>query len=133
MYLQLRDLDLALAQLATNAREFYATINRIAREERLDDHVFLLYKDQLIAYLQSFHDDLVRNRSLIAASCRPWTPSTGRRCCALAAEGDDSVGLFGPGADWAQRWDGMLDWFVPGRAAAVRGRRARWRHHRRDP
>ena len=30
---------LALAQLATNAREFYATINRIAREERLDDHV----------------------------------------------------------------------------------------------
>jgi uncharacterized protein (TIGR02677 family) len=53
-YLRLRDLDLALAQLATNAREFYATTNRIAREERLDDHVVLLYKDQLIAYLKSF-------------------------------------------------------------------------------
>lgn len=66
VYLHLRDLDLALGQLAANARELYATINRIAREERLDDHVFLLYKDQLIAYLQSFHDDLVRNRTLIA-------------------------------------------------------------------
>ncbi|MEO8696749.1 MAG: DUF2397 family protein [Acidimicrobiales bacterium] len=58
--LQLRELDLALAQLATNARELYATVSRVAREERLEDHVFLLYKDQLIAYLQSFHDDLVR-------------------------------------------------------------------------
>lgn len=116
VYLHLRDLDLALGQLAANAREFYATINRIAREERLEDHVFLLYKDQLIAYLQSFHDDLVRNRALIAGQLSTMDTEHRSSLLALAAEGDDSVGLFGPGSDWEQRWDGMLDWFVPGRA-----------------
>lgn len=115
VYLRLRDLDLALAQLATNAREFYATINRIAREERLDDHVFLLYKDQLIAYLQTFHDDLVRNRSLIAAGLAEIDRDHRTMLLALAVEGDDSRGPFAAGADWGQRWDGMLDWFVPGR------------------
>ena len=115
VYLRLRDLDLALAQLATNAREFYATVNRIAREERLDDHVFLLYKDQLIAYLQSFHDDLVRNRSLIAAALGEIDQQHRAALLALAVEGDDSRGPFAGGADWEQRWDGMLDWFVPGR------------------
>lgn len=116
VYLQLRDLDLALAQLATNAREFYGTINRIAREERLDDHVFLVYKDQLIAYLQSFHEDLVRNRAVIAEQLTRLDHDRRDDLLELAASGDDSTGLFGVGADWAQRWDGMLDWFVPGRS-----------------
>lgn len=116
VYLHLRGLDLALGQLATNAREFYATINRIAREERLDDHVFLLYKDQLIAYLQSFHDDLVRNRSLIAAELARLDREHRAVVLQLANDGDDSRGPFAAGADWEQRWDGMLDWFVPGRS-----------------
>lgn len=109
VYLRLRDLDLALAQLATNAREFYATINRIAREERLDDHVFLLYKDQLIAYLQSFHDDLVRYRALIAADFAALDRDHRAVLLRLANEGDDSRGPFAGGADWEQRWNGMLD------------------------
>lgn len=118
VYLQLRDLDSALTQLATNAREFYATVNRIAREERLDDHVFLLYKDQLLAYLQSFHDDLVRNRALIVDQLSRLDRDHRAPLLDLARAGDDSVGLFGATADWEQRWDGMLDWFV-----ADRGRR----------
>jgi uncharacterized protein (TIGR02677 family) len=112
VYLQLRELDLALAQLATNAREFYATINRIAREERLDDHVFLLYKDQLIAYLQSFHDDLLRNRVLIAERLVQVDREHRSELLSLAAVGDDSTGLFGDEGDWPRRWDGMLAWFV---------------------
>lgn len=116
VYLHLRTLDLALAQLASNAREFYATINRIAREERLDDHVFLVYKDQLISYLQSFHDDLVRNRALIADQFDALDTAHRASVLRLAEEGDDSTGLFSGGADWEQRWDGMLDWFVGGRS-----------------
>ncbi len=112
VYLQLRDLDLALAQLATNAREFYATINRIAREERLDDHVFLLYKDQLISYLQSFHDDLLRNRTLITERLVDIDRLHRTELLDLAAQGDDSGGLFGGDGDWPRRWDGMLAWFV---------------------
>ncbi len=117
VYLALRDLDLALSELASNAREFYATINRIAREERLEDHVFLVYKDQLIAYLQSFHDDLVRNRSLISKQLVTLETEHRDRLLQLAQEGDDSIGLFGDEANWGSRWDGMLDWFVPGRSA----------------
>jgi uncharacterized protein (TIGR02677 family) len=116
VYLHVRTLDLALAQLATNAREFYATINRIAREERLEDHVFLVYKDQLIAYLQSFHDDLIRNRSLIAQQLGDLDRDRRGELLQLAEQGDDSAGPFARGVDWEQRWDGMLDWFVPGRA-----------------
>ena len=117
VYLRLRDLDLAIGELASNAREFYATINRIAREDRLEDHVFLLYKDQLIAYLQDFHDDLVRNRSVIARRLVELDDDLRDEIIGLADEGDDSGGLFGAGAGWAQRWHGMLDWFVAGRGA----------------
>lgn len=117
VYLRLRDLDLAIGELASNAREFYATINRIAREDRLEDHVFLLYKDQLIAYLQDFHDDLVRNRSVIARRLVELDEGLRDEIVGLADEGDDSAGLFGAGAGWAPRWHGMLDWFVAGRVA----------------
>jgi uncharacterized protein (TIGR02677 family) len=117
VYLRVRDLDLAIGQLAANAREFYATINRIAREDRLDDHVFLLYKDQLIAYLQDFHDDLVRNRSVISRRLVELDDGLRDELVRLADEGDDSAGLFGNGVGWAPRWDGMLDWFVAGRVA----------------
>ena len=98
VYLRLRDLDLAIADLAANARDFYATINRIAREDRLDDHVFLLYKDQLIAYLQDFHDDLVRNRSLISRRLVELDDQHRDVLLALAGEGDDSTGSVRVGA-----------------------------------
>jgi uncharacterized protein (TIGR02677 family) len=115
VYLRLRDLDLAIGELAANAREFYATINRVAREDRLDDHVFLAYKDQLIAYLQDFHDDLVRNRSVISRQLLQLDRDVRDDLIRLADEGDDSGGMFGTGTSWASRWDGMLDWFVAGR------------------
>ncbi len=116
VYLQLRDLDLAITELAANAREFYATINRIAREERLDDHVFVLYKDQMIVYLQSFHDDLVRHRTIVSEQLLRIDGGHRDEMLVLAETGDDSVGLFHDRADWAGRWDGMLDWFVAGRS-----------------
>lgn len=115
VYLQLQTLDHAIGDLASNAREFYATINRIAREERLDDHVFLVYKDQLIGYLQSFHDDLVRHRTIISNQLVEIDRQHRAEMLVLAEAGDDSVGLFGDRADWSGRWDGMLDWFVAGR------------------
>lgn len=115
VYLQLQTLDAAISGLAGNAREFYATINRIAREDRLDDHVFLVYKDQLVGYLQSFHDDLVRHRVIIADALSDLDATRRSTLLELAAAGDDSVGVFGATADWAARWDAMLDWFVDGR------------------
>lgn len=115
VYLQLRDLDLAITELARNAREFYATISRIAREERLADHVFLMYKDQLIAYLHDFHDDLVRNRSIVSRLILGIDTASRTQLLELAAAGDDSTGLFNDSTGWERRWDGMLDWFVAGR------------------
>lgn len=115
VYLQLQALDAAISGLAGNAREFYATINRIAREDRLDDHVFLVYKDQLVGYLQSFHDDLVRHRVIIADALRDLDATHRGTLLELATSGDDSVGVFGATADWTARWDAMVDWFVDGR------------------
>lgn len=133
VYLHLRTLDLALAQLASNAREFYATINRIAREERLDDHVFLVYKDQLISYLQK-PPPIPAAQS--GADRRPVRrSSTAHRASVLrlAEEGDDSTGLFSGGADWEQRWDGMLDWFVGGRSGRTEVDAAQRSNDSRDP
>jgi len=111
-YLELRTLSSAVDDLAHNARDFHATINRIAREDRLEQHVFLLYKEELIAYLQSFHDDLVRNRVTIVRQLATLDADYRTRLLQLAAEGDDSIGMFGDAADWQPRWDGMRAWFI---------------------
>jgi uncharacterized protein (TIGR02677 family) len=113
VYLRLRDLDLAITDLANSARDFYATVNRMAREDRLDDHVFLAYKDHLIAYLQEFHEDLARHRLVIGDRMDALDRRVRIDLLELAAEGDDSAGLFGDRADWERRWDGMRGWFSP--------------------
>ena len=94
VYLQLRTLDQAVADLARNARDFHATIARTSREDRLDEHVFLAYKEELIAYLQTFHDDLVRNRVAVMRQLTELDRLSRQRLLDLAAEGDDSVGLL---------------------------------------
>ncbi|MFT7647510.1 MAG: hypothetical protein ACI8Y4_002259 [Candidatus Poriferisodalaceae bacterium] len=113
VYLRLRDLDLAITDLANSARDFYATVNRMAREDRLDDHVFLAYKDHLIAYLQEFHEDLARHRLVIGDRMDALDRRVRIDLLELAADGDDSAGLFGDRADWERRWDGMRGWFSP--------------------
>lgn len=120
VYLGLRDLDLALTDLAANARDFYAAMGRLRREDAVDEAVFLAHKDRLITYLQDFHDDLVRNRAVIADQLARLDAER-TRLLALASEGDDSGGLFGGGADWRGRWTGMLGWFhpAPGRPAGI--------------
>ncbi len=120
VYLRLRDLDSAVADLARNARDFHATITRTSREDRLEEHIFLLYKEELIAYLQTFHDDLVRNRVAIVRHLTDLDDSHRQDILRLAAEGDDSVGLFGDPSNWERRWDGMRAWFVAA-APAVSG------------
>jgi len=111
VYLQLRSLDSAVGDLAGNARDFHATITRTSREDRLDEHIFLLYKDELIAYLQTFHDDLVRHGASIV---RQLIDLETHRAdlLRLAADGDDSVGIFGGPSNWERRWDGMRSWFL---------------------
>ena len=112
VYLQLRALDSAVGDLARNARDFHATITRTSREDRLEEHIFLLYKEELISYLQTFHDDLVRNRVAIVRQLTDLDGGHRAEILALAAEGDDSVGLFGDPSNWERRWDGMRAWFV---------------------
>jgi uncharacterized protein (TIGR02677 family) len=112
VYLQLRTLDQAVADLARNARDFHATIARTSREDRLDEHVFLAYKEELIAYLQTFHDDLVRNRVAVMRQLTELDRLSRQHLLDLASQGDDSVGLLGVPASWEQRWDGMRAWFV---------------------
>lgn len=112
VYLHLRALDSAVGDLARNARDFHATITRTSREDRLEEHIFLLYKEELIAYLQTFHDDLVRHRVSIVRLLDELDTAHRSEILRLASEGDDSVGLFGDPSNWERRWDGMRSWFI---------------------
>lgn len=113
-YLRLRELDGALTDLAANARDFHATIGRLRLDTELEPERFLAYKNLLIEYLQNFLDDLFRYRTQIEANVALVEAHGVDRMVALAAEGDDSVGLFDDenlAVRWAQRWDGLTGWF----------------------
>jgi len=122
-YLRLRDLDGALRDLAANAREFHATMAELRREHELAPERFLAYKHLLIDYLQQFLDDLFRYRSQIGAQVATIEEQGIERVVQLAADGDDSAGLFGDHdlvGRWRDRWAGLAGWFSagPGQRAA---------------
>jgi uncharacterized protein (TIGR02677 family) len=113
-YLRLRDLDGALIDLAANARDFHATIGQLRLDTELEPERFLAYKNLLIEYLQNFLDDLFRYRTQIERSAALVEARGIDRMVALAAEGDDSTGLFAApdlAGRWQQRWDGLVAWF----------------------
>lgn len=113
-YLRLRDLDGALRDLAANARDFHATMAELRREHELAPERFLAYKHLLIDYLQQFLDDLFRYRMQIAAQVAAVEDRGVDRMVGLAADGDDSAGLFVDRdlvAQWRDRWAGLTAWF----------------------
>lgn len=123
-YLRLRDLDGALRDLATNARDFHATMAELRREHELAPERFLAYKHLLIDYLQQFLDDLFRYRIQIAAQVAAVEERGVDRLVALAAAGDDSAGLFDDrdaSARWRERWTGLASWFRADRHHAAPG------------
>jgi uncharacterized protein (TIGR02677 family) len=113
-YLRLRDLDGALRDLAANARDFHATMAKLRQEQELAPERFLAYKHLLIDYLQQFLDDLIRHRLQIASRVSAVESRGIDRIMSLAAEGDDSAGVFGDqdlAARWRDRWAGLAAWF----------------------
>ena len=123
-YLRLRDLDGALRDLAANARDFHSTMAELRREYVLDPERFLAYKHLLIDYLQEFLDDLFRYRVQIAGQVSAVEGRGLDRLTELAAEGDDSAGLFGDpdlAGRWRERWSGLAAWFCPDHGHATVG------------
>ncbi len=123
-YLRLRDLDGALRDLAANARDFHATMGELRREHEVAPERFLAYKHLLIDYLQQFLDEVIRYRLTIAAQITDVERRGIDRVVGLAAEGDDSAGLFVDidlAARWSDRWEGLVSWFRPahGRPSGV--------------
>lgn len=117
VYLRLRDLDGALHDLAANARDFHASIALLRREHDVDPERFLAYKHLLIDYLEQFLSHLSTQREHVARSVRAVEGLGIDRMVALAAQGDDSAGLFdGSGGEdrWRGRWSGLASWFVSG-------------------
>jgi uncharacterized protein (TIGR02677 family) len=89
----------------------------LRREQDLAPERFLAYKHLLIDYLQQFLDDLFRYRARIAGQVRTVEGMGVERLVGLAAEGDDSSGLFSSTdlpARWRQRWLGLAVWFDGG-------------------
>jgi uncharacterized protein (TIGR02677 family) len=124
VYLRLRDLDGSLHDLASNARDFHASVALLRREHDVDPARFLAYKELLIAYLDQFLDHLVAQREQVAAAVGDISARGLDRLVALAAAGDDSTGLFATddrATVWRERWEGLAAWFVatPGRASGA--------------
>lgn len=116
-YLRLRDLDGALRDLAANARDFHSTMAELRQEHEVAPERFLAYKHLLIDYLQQFLDDLFRYRVQIAAQVAEIERRGLDRLVDLAADGDDSAGLFADAdlaARWRERWRGLAGWFRVG-------------------
>jgi len=123
-YLRLRDLDGALRDLAANARDFHATMAELRREHELVPDRFLAYKHLLIDYLQQFLEDLFRYRAHIAGQVATVEGRGLDRLAALAAEGDDSSGLFADddaAGRWLDRWAGLAAWFRAGSSSRSAG------------
>ncbi|CAN5836181.1 hypothetical protein BH23ACT2_BH23ACT2_15560 [soil metagenome] len=115
VYLRLRDLDGSLRDLAANARDFHAAVAQLRREHEVDPARFLAFKDLLIDYLEQFLDHLLTQRSLVARAVEEVAERGVDRLAALAAEGDDSGGLFDETdrvSRWRSRWEGLAGWFV---------------------
>lgn len=124
VYLRLRDLDGSLRELAANARDFHASVAVLRRDHDVDPERFLAYKELLIDYLEQFLDHLITQREQVARAVRAVEQRDIDRVVALAAEGDDSGGLFDDGdrqALWRTRWDGLAAWFTrsPGRPSGA--------------
>ncbi len=124
VYLRMRDLDGSLRDLATNARDFHASVAQLRREHDVDPARFLAYKELLIVYLDQFLEHLVAQREQVAAAAAAVTARGVDRLGELAAAGDDSGGLFDQvdrNALWRERWDGLVGWFVstPGRRSGA--------------
>lgn len=123
-YLRLRDLDGALRDLAANARDFHSAMAQLRREQELAPERFLAYKHLLIDYLQQFLDDLFRHQVEIADRSAAVEARGLDRLVELAAEGDDSAGLF---VDhdlrrrWRERWRGLTAWFRASGAGRAAG------------
>lgn len=114
-YLRLRDIDGSLRDLAANARDFHAAVAQLRREHDVAPDRFLAYKHLLLEYLEHFLEHLQTQRSLVSAAIADVAARGLDRVVALAAEGDDSAGLFTPvdlAATWRGRWDGLTRWFT---------------------
>lgn len=115
VYLRLRDLDGALRDLAANARSFHASIALLRREHDVDPERFLAYKHLLIDYLEQFLSHLSTQREHVARAVGAVEARGIDRMVALAAQGDDSAGLFDSEdkvEQWHRRWSGLAAWFV---------------------
>ena len=120
VYLRLRDLDGALRDLAANARDFHASVALLRREHDADPERFLAYKHLLIDYLEQFLGHLSTQREPVARLVRAVEHLGVERMVSLAAQGDDSGGLFDDGDAkdrWRRRWSGLASWFVGGSGA----------------
>jgi uncharacterized protein (TIGR02677 family) len=93
-------------------------MGELRREHEVAPERFLAYKHLLIDYLQQFLDEVIRHRLAIAGRFRDVEERGIKRVVELAAEGDDSAGLFNDvdlETRWRERWEGLVAWFRPDR------------------
>lgn len=117
-----------LQTLVDNVRQFNRELNRLQRDDAVEDAVFLDVKQRVTSYLQEFVDGVQRParriaRHLAQLASDPGIAALHERALAganlLALDGDDpSVAWL---AERRRRWEALRAWFAPqnGEAAQI--------------
>ncbi|MFD4466873.1 TIGR02677 family protein [Rhodococcus sp. NPDC058505] len=115
IYRTLRRLDDTLSGLASRAAQFYLTLGNLVRTTEVTPEAFLTHKDALLTHMREFGSDLARYTPKLASAITAVEDTGMPALLARAAVADERV--FLPAvereADWAARWAGVRQWFVP--------------------
>ncbi|NJC23833.1 uncharacterized protein (TIGR02677 family) [Arthrobacter pigmenti] len=133
----LRSLRERFVELAENAVAFMGSMQRTIDLHDADVEAFLAYKEELIAYLERFINDLL-TRGASIVELLGSIPEDGVRFLAATAAEREAIDAAPAEADsarataqetWLRQWSGLSDWFVstPARESEARLLRARAR------
>lgn len=116
----LRNLRGRFVELAENAVAFMGSIQRTIDLHDADIDAFVAYKEQLIAYLERFINDLLTRGAVISELIEGFSDSetqilaetAAQRELLDAAPGEEERVRTSARANWLSQWSGLKDWFV---------------------
>lgn len=100
-------------QLVESTRDFYRHLAELLGKVHIDRELFLTYKGALLAYLQSFVEDVRRAAPRAASVLAALTPRLPALCDRAAADrGLDAAGVRRSRGLQVEDWAGIARWFL---------------------
>lgn len=126
LHLRLADVEAHLAALVQSVRQFNGHLQRLLREDAVDDTVFLDVKRRTVTYLEEYVAGVERARRRLHAGIERVERLGLATLFDRALRGANLAPVAGvdPGPEWladrARRWDALRAWFAGATDAAPR-------------